>query len=181
MSVTPRRSASRTARSDGAETAQMIGTPATAAFWTISKLTRPETIRIRSQSGSSRTRTREPMTLSSALWRPTSSRIATRRPSVSNRPAACSPPVRSKAAWAARSASGSEVITERATTGRPFGSGSQRTATSSIDALPQIPHDAVATKLRFAASIRVEPARQPDDDTVVGLGHDTRVAVANAR
>ena len=36
-------------------------------------------------------------------------------------------------------------------TGRPFGRGSHRTATSSIEALPQIPHEAVATKLRLAA------------------------------
>ena len=36
------------ARSDGAETAHRIGIPATAAFWTISKLTRPETMTIRS-------------------------------------------------------------------------------------------------------------------------------------
>ncbi len=39
------------ARSDGADTAQTIGMPATAAFWTISKLTRPDTMRIRSWSG----------------------------------------------------------------------------------------------------------------------------------
>ena len=39
----------------------------------------------------------------------------------------------------------------RATTG-PSGSGSQRRATSSIDALPQIPHDAVATKCRSATA-----------------------------
>ena len=32
------------ARSDGADTAHTIGIPATAAFWTISKLTRPETM-----------------------------------------------------------------------------------------------------------------------------------------
>ena len=39
--MTPRRSAVSIARSDGADTAHRIGTPATAAFWTISKLTRP--------------------------------------------------------------------------------------------------------------------------------------------
>ena len=48
-----------------------------------------------------------------------------------------------------RSRSGSARITARATTG-PSGSGSDRRATSSIDALPQIPHDAVATKCRSA-------------------------------
>ena len=35
----------------------MIGTPATAAFWTISKLTRPDTSTIRSWSGSRRAST----------------------------------------------------------------------------------------------------------------------------
>ena len=49
--VTPSRSAASIARSDGADTAQRIGTPATAAFWTISKLTLPLTIRIRPWSG----------------------------------------------------------------------------------------------------------------------------------
>ena len=40
-------------------------------------------------------------------------------------------------------------MTFRETTG-PSGSGSARRATSSIDALPQIPHDAVAMKWRSA-------------------------------
>ena len=40
-------------------------------------------------------------------------------------------------------------MTVRSTVG-PGGSGSQRSATSSIDALPQIPHDAVAMKCRSA-------------------------------
>ncbi len=40
-------------------------------------------------------------------------------------------------------------MTVRDTTG-PSGSGSQRRATSSIEALPQMPHDAVATKWRSA-------------------------------
>ena len=66
-----------------------------------------------------------------------------------NRPAAWRPPVSSKARWAARSRSGSARMTERETTG-PSGSGSVRRATSSIEALPQIPHDAVATKWRSA-------------------------------
>ena len=49
------------------------------------------------------------------------------------------------------SRSGRARITVRGTTG-PSGSGSQRKATSSIDALPQIPHDAVATKWRSATA-----------------------------
>ena len=164
------------ARSDGADTAHTIGMPATAAFWTISKLTRPETRRIRSQRGSSRARTREPMTLSRALWRPTSSRRAMSWPSVSKSPAAWRPPVRSKAACASRRRSGRPRITVRGTTGRPFGSGSQRTATSSIDALPQMPQEAVAMKWRFSRDGGVHLPGQPDHDGVIGLGHEARVA-----
>ena len=127
----------------------MIGIPATAAFWTISKLTRPETIRIRSLRGSSPASTCEPITLSSALCRPTSSRMAMSSPAGENSAAACRPPVSSNARCAARSRSGRARITVRATTG-PSGRGSQRRATSSMDALPQMPHDAVATKCRSA-------------------------------
>ena len=104
---------------------------------------------MRSWSGIAPASTCEPTSLSSALCRPTSSRIAISSPFGAKRPAACSPPVSSNAFWAARSRSGSARITARATTG-PSGRGSDRRATSSIDALPQIPHDAVATKCRSA-------------------------------
>jgi hypothetical protein len=66
-----------------------------------------------------------------------------------NSAAACSPPVSSNAFWAPRSSSGRATITARGTTG-PSGSASQRITTSSIDALPQIPQEAVATKWRSA-------------------------------
>ena len=89
------------------------------------------------------------MSLSRALWRPTSSRRAMSSPAGVNRPAACSPPVSSNARCAARNRSGSARTMVRGTTG-PGGSGSTRNATSSIDALPQIPHDAVAMKWRSA-------------------------------
>ena len=94
--------------------------PATAAFWTISKLTRPDTSRTQSaradrsggSSGRGRrppvaARAKEPTTLSTALWRPTSSRTHQGRPRRSNRPAVWSPPVRSKPCWSCRRASGS--------------------------------------------------------------------------
>ena len=127
----------------------MIGTPATAAFWTISKLTRPLTMRIRPWSGIVLARTCDPTTLSSALCRPTSSRRTSSSPVGLKSAAACSPPVSSNARWAARRRSGRARTIERATTG-PSGIGSERIATSSREALPQIPHDAVATKCRSA-------------------------------
>ena len=163
---------------DGAETAQTIGIPATAAFWTISKLTRPETIRTRSWSGIAPARTCEPTSLSMALWRPTSSRSASNSPLGVNSPAACRPPVSSNARWAARSRSGSARMTERETTG-PSGSGSARRATSSIEALPQIPHDAVATKWRSATFESSNVPRQADHDRVVGLAQ--RAGIAGTR
>ena len=51
-------------------------------------------------------RTVQPTTLSTALWRPTSSFTTTLRPSAVNRPAACRPPVRLNVGWASRSRSG---------------------------------------------------------------------------
>ena len=152
MSVTPSRSAASIARSDGAETAAMIGTPATAAFWTISKLTRPLTMTIRSWSGICFARTCDPTSLSSALCRPTSSRSARSSPFGVNSPDAWRPPVSSNAFWAARSRSGRASSTRRSTIG-PSGMGSERTATSSSEALPQIPQDAVATKCRSGTTL----------------------------
>jgi len=81
--------------------------------------------------------------LSTALWRPTSSRTDSADPSPSNKPAAWSPPVRSNTRCASRSRSGSETSTSAATV-NPGGTTSQRTAMSSSDALPQTPHDEVA-------------------------------------
>ncbi len=126
--------------------------PATAAFWTSSKLARPETRTMRSFSGSSPARKRPPMSLSSALWRPTSSLTSSSSPAASKRPAAWMPPVAVNTSWAARNRPGSARSVSGVTTG-PSGIGRQRTWTSSREALPQIPHDAVATKLR--AAIRV--------------------------
>jgi len=73
---------------DGAETAQTIGIARDAAFWTISKETRPLTMRIRWPSGIAFPSTCEPTSLSSALCRPTSSRIAMSSPAGEKRPAA---------------------------------------------------------------------------------------------
>ena len=97
-----------------------------------------------------------------------------------NRPAAWRPPVSSNARWAARSRSGRASTTERATTG-PGGSGWARRTTSSIEALPQIPHEAVATKCRSATFESSNGRRQPDDDGVVGLAERPRVAAGRAQ
>src|SRR5580765_6735973 len=66
----------------------------------ISKLTRPLTMSTWRSSGMLRASTRWPMTLSTALWRPMSSRSTIIRPSASKSPAACSPPVFSNVDWA---------------------------------------------------------------------------------
>ena len=55
--------------------------PAVAAFWMISKLARPDTIRIPSDSGSRPSSSCAPISLSTALCRPTSSRDRDQRPS----------------------------------------------------------------------------------------------------
>ena len=85
--------------------------PATAAFWTISNDARPLTCRIVPSAGTWPARYRSPTTLSTALWRPTSSRTASAVPDASNSPAAWRPPVRSNTACASRSRSGSEIRT----------------------------------------------------------------------
>ena len=76
----PTSRASSTASDDGADTAASTGMPAIAAFWVSSKLARPLTISTCPASGSRPARTPSPMTLSTALCRPTSSRSATSSP-----------------------------------------------------------------------------------------------------
>src|SRR5271166_6796967 len=95
-SVIPHSRASSTARLDGAPTAPRTGTPAIAAFCTSSKLTRPLTSTRRSARGIRPARSSTPISLSRALWRPTSSRRQSSRPDASKRPEAWMPPVRAK-------------------------------------------------------------------------------------
>ena len=80
-----------------------------------------------------------------------------------NRAIACSPPVSSKARWAARNRPGRARITERATIG-PSGNGSQRATISSMDAFPQIPQEAVATNWRCAIA---EPSNAREIRTTI--------------
>ncbi len=63
MRVMPRRRAVSTASVEGAEMAQSTGMPATAAFWTSSKLVRPETSATRSLAGSRPARSSVPIEL----------------------------------------------------------------------------------------------------------------------
>ena len=87
--------------------------PAATAFCTISNDTRPLTTSSRSRAGSRPSSSARPTTLSTALCRPTSSRTGPSVPSASARAAACTPPVRSKARWCARIASGKPASTSR--------------------------------------------------------------------
>ena len=83
-----------TARLDGAPTAAMTGIPAITDFCTSSKLALPLTSRISCDNGRRPASNSAPISLSSALCRPTSSNRRRSRPSVSNKAAACNPPVR---------------------------------------------------------------------------------------
>src|SRR5215207_4907549 len=113
--VMPVCSASSTARLEGALTAAIRGTPATAAFWTTSNEHRPETNSTRPVSGRRPSVAAHPITLSTALWRPTSSRTQSTPPSASQTAAACSPPVCSNTRWASRTRSGIAARTREGT------------------------------------------------------------------
>ena len=95
-SVSPISLARSTASDDGADTAASAGIPAITAFCTNSNDARPLTISVMPVSGSRPSPSAHPITLSTALCLPTSSRTHHRSPSASNSAAACSPPVRSK-------------------------------------------------------------------------------------
>ncbi len=152
-SVRPKRRARSIARLDGAETAASSGAPAATHFWASSYDARPLTHTSVSARGTRSSSSAQPSTLSRALWRPTSSRSARSVPSRSKRPAACSPPVRSKSGWAARRRSGSAAMTD-ARIGAPFGSGRQPWSVSASSCpLPHTPHDAVAAKCRSSAAV----------------------------
>ena len=77
----PAAAAMSTATLDAAPTETIAGTAAMSAFWTSSKPARPLTTRIRFRSGASPRSTKWPITLSTALWRPMSSRTQSGSPS----------------------------------------------------------------------------------------------------
>ena len=76
----PRSAASSIASEVGAPTPTRIGAPATAAFCTSSNASRPLTQRIAPASGTRPSSSARPITLSIALWRPTSSRTISSSP-----------------------------------------------------------------------------------------------------
>jgi len=96
INVSPISLARSTASDDGADTAARAGTPAITAFCTSSNEARPLTISVVPLSGRRPASSAQPMTLSTALCRPTSSRTHNNSPPASNNAAACRPPVRSK-------------------------------------------------------------------------------------
>ena len=174
--MTPSRSAVSIARSDGADTAQTIGIPATAAFWTISKLTRP---RDHQDPVVERHRAGEDLRADQLVERVVAADVLAHREELAARREQARPRGgrRSRRTRAGRRAAG------RAGRGSPSarrparrGSGSARRATSSIEALPQIPHDAVATKCRSATFESSNGRDSRTDDRVVGLAQRRRVA-----
>ena len=92
-SVMPESAANSTARLEGAPTAATTGTLASRHFWTISKPARPLTSTMPSSRGSSFRNSAAPIILSTALWRPMSSRSRMSSPAASKSPAACRAPV----------------------------------------------------------------------------------------
>jgi hypothetical protein len=144
MSVMPISAASSTASDDGADTAASTGTPAIAAFWTSSNEARPDTISTVPAAGTRFSSSAQPMALSTALWRPTSSRATRSSPSAVNRPAACRPPVDSNSRCAARSVSGRQARTDGETvTGSSSGGQRVVSRTASKAAFPHTPHEDV--------------------------------------
>src|SRR6266542_2700797 len=137
-SVTPNSRDSSMANDDGPPTEATVGMPAMIAFCTISKLARLLTARMASCSGVALSRTNEPITLSTALWRPTSSRTRRRAPARSKIAAPCTEPVAWKAGWASWSWAGRRWTTSRSMASRG-GRGEVTTRRDSIDVLPQMP------------------------------------------
>src|SRR5207244_1201389 len=121
-------------------TATSTGQPATAAFCTSSNESRPLTHSIASSNGSWPAPKAQPITLSIALCRPTSSRAHRSSPSAEKSAVACNPPVAANAAWASPSRSGSETTSSSGTCHCDSTCG-ESTATASSAPFPQTPQD----------------------------------------
>jgi hypothetical protein len=144
ISVMPCSSASSTASDDGADTAASTGMPAIAAFWTSSNDARPDTISTVPPSGTRPSNSAQPVALSTALCRPTSSRTTSSSPAAVKMPAACRPPVDSKTRCRSRSRSGKVTSVSGATRhASPAGENRVFSLTASSAALPQTPQDDV--------------------------------------
>jgi len=180
QSVWPPSRASSIASVDGADTAQTIGMPARRAFWTISKEVRPLTCRMQFESGINRWSSAAPTTLSTALWRPTSSRATSNFPRPSKSPAACSPPVRAKPCCASRSRSGSSSRSSTSTARSPF-TGGATARSSSIVARPQTPQlvEAVQARRRTVRRRRASVTRTTLSEA--SARHDSGVRGGSSR
>src|SRR5579859_575044 len=158
--VRPASAARSAASEDGAETAASTGMPARTAFCTSSNEARPLTSSTHPRSGSLSCRSAQPMTLSTALCLPTSSRTASSSPEGPNTPAACSPPVLANTRCAARSASGADVSQPAPTrTGSSLMSQVCSTNSCAVLAFPHTPHALVVMKFLRAAGVTASPAR----------------------
>src|SRR4051794_4821515 len=146
-SVNPAVRAVATASADGALTATTVPNPAAHAFWTISKLARPETNSTSPAAGRRPSSRRRPTTLSTALWRPMSSRTTSGSPVGSTAAAAWAAPVDANTPWPARTRSGTAARTARGT-GAVAGSGARRVARWASVVEPQRPHDDVVVLTR---------------------------------
>ena len=174
--VWPNRSAASTARSDGADTAQTIGMPATAAFWTISRLTRPLTSRTTSFSGSRPPRTAQPDELVERVVPPDVLAHGEQPPVRLEQSGGMEPAGRLEHALGLAQRSGQAEDHGAIDDWRAGGIGSQRTAISSSEALPQIPQLRRRDEMALGDRRGVEGAHEPDDDRVLRLGERRRVA-----
>ncbi len=102
--------------------------------------------------GVTRAASAQPTTLSTALWRPTSSRTTTRSPLTVNSAAACSPPVSANSCCAERSRSGNAASTVRGTAVSTVISRARRSR-SAIATRPHTPHAAEASNPRPANAL----------------------------
>ena len=163
-----------TARAEGALTAATVGKPAAQAFWRISKEARPLTKRHWSEAGRLSSRSILPTTLSTALWRPMSSRTISGSPFRLQAAAAWTPPVFSKRACRGRTFSG---MAARTSGGNLFGFSSGLRCSNSCWMLsaPQIPQDEVAVP-----SLGVGSGTSPAVSTVTML-NSVSVAGASAQ
>ena len=118
--------------------------PAMTAFWVSSNDARPLTSRTVPVSGIRSFSSAQPMTLSTALCRPMSSRTTSMVPSASNSAAPCRPPVLAKTFCALRSWSGmADNVSDATTVGSSPGEWRLMVRMASIEPLPQTPHDDV--------------------------------------
>ena len=101
-----------------------------------------------------------PTTLSTALWRPTSSATTSSRPADVNKPAACSPPVSSKTSCAGRSLSGRLPSVDAAIV-HDARIGGVSVRSDSIVRLPHSPHEEFPMTCRRSARRRSSAAADP--------------------